>query len=539
MARSASKILETKGGTNALPSQAPFAAATFVKTVNGQEPDPDGDVTISVPATGDIVRPTRVTTAASPVLTLTDIGGVIEANRATAITLLVPTNANVPIPIGTEIEIVQMGAGPVTVVGDTGVVVNASNGASPATSGQYEALTIRKSTANGWVLTPASPQQGTSGGAPDWAPNITVKETELRVGPAGAPNGFDGAIMRRNAGQTGPTRATFDATEQALWTILSINDDDLARAPTQVAAGDLGATYALDMTSTKDVQVTGRLTANATVNVSGLSAGARAVLLLRQDATGGRTLSVDDGSGALAVPVATAPGAAVSVELTSPNGTDLYVTPLSVPGPTGQTGIKGDKGDQGTVGPSGSGITVTRVTTLPASPTANQVIALVLDDTAGLELLLRWDATKNLWRSLSNGIALSNYVAAPNGGAAIALTAAFAVIPGGASVTLPNVGSSMDIVIETEATAFCSTTNSAVLIGPSIGGAAPAATEPTLQSYGGSGSAAGTKTMAARGPISTQAPGAVITQQAKTNGTNGNWAVSQVGVAVRILQIRP
>jgi lysophospholipase L1-like esterase len=104
---------------------------------------------------------------------------------------------------------------------------------------------------------------------------------------------------------------------------------------TSVALGNVTGATALNLASGKAVQVTGVLTGNTVLNVTGVAAGSSAVLLLAQDATGGRTLQINDGSGAVAVTIPTTASATFGIELSSPDGTNLFVTPLSVPGPAG------------------------------------------------------------------------------------------------------------------------------------------------------------------------------------------------------------
>jgi hypothetical protein len=92
-----------------------------------------------------------------------------------------------------------------------------------------------------------------------------------------------------------------------------------------VAGGNLGATPSLAMqASDHDVWLVGTLNANATLTVTGLAAGQSARLLLTQDATGGRTLSITVGGSTAAVSVNATAGAS-SVVSCFCDGTDLYV----------------------------------------------------------------------------------------------------------------------------------------------------------------------------------------------------------------------
>lgn len=100
---------------------------------------------------------------------------------------------------------------------------------------------------------------------------------------------------------------------------------DSKATPRVVAGGSLGAAYTLDMTSDLDVWLVGTLSANATVTVSNRVAGMTARLLLTQDATGGRSLTVSDGTNSVAVPIPTTANASTAVDLYSPDGTNIYV----------------------------------------------------------------------------------------------------------------------------------------------------------------------------------------------------------------------
>lgn len=96
-------------------------------------------------------------------------------------------------------------------------------------------------------------------------------------------------------------------------------------APRVVAGGSLGTTYTLDMNSDLDVWLVGTLSANATITVTNRVAGMTARLLLTQDATGGRSLTVSDGTNSVGVPIPTTANSSTAVDLYSPDGTNIYV----------------------------------------------------------------------------------------------------------------------------------------------------------------------------------------------------------------------
>lgn len=84
-------------------------------------------------------------------LVLSDAGGFIQLDDATGVGLVIPTEAAVAFPIGTIIRISQIGAGAVTITGDTGVVVN-SRGSNTNTAGQWSVATLVKTAADTWNL---------------------------------------------------------------------------------------------------------------------------------------------------------------------------------------------------------------------------------------------------------------------------------------------------------------------------------------------------------------------------------------------------
>lgn len=116
--------------------------------------------------------------------------------------------------------------------------------------------------------------------------------------------------------------ATFAGDLAAHWVLQPAGAAPPARV---VAGGSLGATPSLAMLSTDGkVMLVGTLSANATLTITNLSAGQVVVLLLTQDATGGRTLSITVGGSTVAVPVNAAPSA-YTVVTGNYDGTDLYV----------------------------------------------------------------------------------------------------------------------------------------------------------------------------------------------------------------------
>ena len=87
---------------------------------------------------------------------LADNGKLVTASNASAQTYSIPTNGSVAYPIGTQINLIQIGAGQVTVSATTpGTTTILSNGATPAgpkCRGQYSALTAIKASTDLWYV---------------------------------------------------------------------------------------------------------------------------------------------------------------------------------------------------------------------------------------------------------------------------------------------------------------------------------------------------------------------------------------------------
>jgi len=134
----------------ALDLKAPIANPTFTGTVTVGAPGvafSDGTQTKEgVPSRTTIIQRTDSYTLAS----LTERDSLIEINKATASTLTIPTNATVAWPIGTSIDILQTGAGQVTIAGAAGVTVNATPGLKLRT--QWSSASLLKRGTDSWVV---------------------------------------------------------------------------------------------------------------------------------------------------------------------------------------------------------------------------------------------------------------------------------------------------------------------------------------------------------------------------------------------------
>jgi hypothetical protein len=80
----------------------------------------------------------------------------VTASNASAQTYSIPTNANVAYPIGAQINIIQIGAGQVTInavtSGTTTVLSNGGTAAAPKLRVQYSSATLIKVATDTWYV---------------------------------------------------------------------------------------------------------------------------------------------------------------------------------------------------------------------------------------------------------------------------------------------------------------------------------------------------------------------------------------------------
>jgi hypothetical protein len=107
-----------------------------------------GDVSI----TGTVVAQSTLNaqTGTSYTTVLADASKLITLNNGSAITLTIPANSSVAYPVGTKIDLAQIGAGQVTVAGAGGVTVNSTP--TLKFRAQYSAATCIKTATDTWLL---------------------------------------------------------------------------------------------------------------------------------------------------------------------------------------------------------------------------------------------------------------------------------------------------------------------------------------------------------------------------------------------------
>jgi hypothetical protein len=94
-----------------------------------------------------------LTKTANHILELSDAGRTLDMDVATANTITIPTNASVPFLIGTQIAVIQTGAGQTAFVpSDSNTVILLSKNSNRKISARYSPATLIKKDTNTWVL---------------------------------------------------------------------------------------------------------------------------------------------------------------------------------------------------------------------------------------------------------------------------------------------------------------------------------------------------------------------------------------------------
>lgn len=110
----------------------------------------DGSAWVNSPAFSTLTRYTINNQTGSYTLVLTDANKLIEMNVATANNLTVPPNSSVAFATGSQIHLLQTGAGQTTVVAGSGVTVNGTPGLK--LRAQWSYATLIKRASDTWVL---------------------------------------------------------------------------------------------------------------------------------------------------------------------------------------------------------------------------------------------------------------------------------------------------------------------------------------------------------------------------------------------------
>jgi hypothetical protein len=84
-------------------------------------------------------------------LAAADAGAIVTATNGSAITVTIPPNSSIPLAVGTIVNIVQGGAGIVTIEGGTGVTVNGVSGGTGAITARWQGVALLKVATDTWI----------------------------------------------------------------------------------------------------------------------------------------------------------------------------------------------------------------------------------------------------------------------------------------------------------------------------------------------------------------------------------------------------
>jgi hypothetical protein len=139
--------LASSATTAATVTTAAQSAITSTGTLTGVTVSGTGTIGVAVGQAVDFERKTNI----SYTLILIDAGKVIEMNSGTPETVTIPPNSSVAFPIGTQIVIVRLGAGAVTIVEGTGVTTR-SDGDKAKIKSQYSSCVLIKHETDEWYI---------------------------------------------------------------------------------------------------------------------------------------------------------------------------------------------------------------------------------------------------------------------------------------------------------------------------------------------------------------------------------------------------
>jgi hypothetical protein len=146
-------IADATSQVSALISGAPAAMNTLDELAQalGDDANFAASVTTSLGLKVDSLTPIVAKTASYTLSSLTERDDLIEMGSGSPLTLTIPEDATLDFPIGTSIDILQTGAGQVTIAPVSGTVtVNATPGLKLRTT--WSSCTLFKRAANTWVV---------------------------------------------------------------------------------------------------------------------------------------------------------------------------------------------------------------------------------------------------------------------------------------------------------------------------------------------------------------------------------------------------
>jgi hypothetical protein len=148
-------IADATAQVTAVLDSAPAALNTLneLAAALGDDADFAGTITTSLGLKVDSLTPISAKTASYTLSSLTERDDLIEMYSASAgITLSIPTDATLDYPIGTSIDILQTGAGQVTIAAVTPGTTTVNSTPGLKLRAQWSSATLFKRAANTWVV---------------------------------------------------------------------------------------------------------------------------------------------------------------------------------------------------------------------------------------------------------------------------------------------------------------------------------------------------------------------------------------------------
>lgn len=148
--------LNCEQNTHGIIIKGPPHSANADYTLTLPNDDGDANQVLETNGSGNLswVTPAQVTVNTQTGTTYTtvaaDASKFLTLNNGSAITLTIPPNSSVAYPVGTKIDLLQLGAGQVTVAGGSGVTVNATP--TLKFRAQYSGASCIQYAANTWIL---------------------------------------------------------------------------------------------------------------------------------------------------------------------------------------------------------------------------------------------------------------------------------------------------------------------------------------------------------------------------------------------------
>jgi hypothetical protein len=91
-------------------------------------------------------------TGTSYTLALTDKGRIVTMSNVAANTLTIPSNSTAAFPLGTIINVLQIGAGVTTIAGASGVTLNGVSAGSGSIQARWQGVALTKIATDSWVM---------------------------------------------------------------------------------------------------------------------------------------------------------------------------------------------------------------------------------------------------------------------------------------------------------------------------------------------------------------------------------------------------